>query len=83
MNATKTIVVPFTKKRWKSKKAAYMLEIDGAQVTPSECAKFFGVLLDSRLSFSNHLEQTAQKYRNSAQYFADLRRDHEDLIGKR
>lgn len=63
MNPTKTVVLPFTVNQWKSRKPEYSLQVEGQTAAPSDCGKFSGVWLDSRLSFTKHLANAAAKYK--------------------
>ena len=58
LNPTKTILVPFTRRRKLELRAPIL---NGTQLTFSDEVKYLGVTLDRKLTWNNHLDRTTSK----------------------
>lgn len=62
VNAAKTVLIPFTRRR---KLTLKTLKINGLDLQYSKHVKFLGVLLDEKLNWNIHLEQVVNKATNA------------------
>lgn len=62
VNPSKTVIIPFTKKRTTTWKSLYL---SGVKIDFSSEVKYLGVTLDKKLNWNTHLEQAIRKGTNA------------------
>ena len=70
INPKKTVVLPLGYKPYTPGELS--MQVAGAEVQPSQQARFLGVTIDSRLSFATHSQQVASKYKQRSRILSYL-----------
>ena len=70
INPSKTVVLPFGNKRWNPSEIS--VTICGSDVAATPQGRFLGVLIDSKLTFTDHAQTTTKKYLRRCRLLASL-----------